>query len=181
MSLPFAIVPLIFGTESPVDPGLDLPAEQSPVFHRIAEDLLVGYAFDKPDMYEVVLHRHLADLGSADEVFALAVATLRERAAAELVVQGAGGRYRVILEGASRDLTASLVLTPDVFRSQMQFSGDPVIGLGSRIWMHLIDSADAEGIEGLRGLTAALHDEGDAKPINKWLYRLAADNTLARV
>lgn len=182
MTPPFAIVPLLFGTESPMPAGIDVPTGSEPVLHRLGEDLVVGYALDRPDHYEVVLQRHLDEFGmSSDDVFRAAVATLRERAAAELVIQGDQGRYRVVLDGPSRDLTASLVLAPDLYLPRMQFSGAPVVGLGSRIWLHLADAAIPAEVEGLRGLVSGLHDAGDAKPLNRWIYRFESDSTLTRI
>ncbi len=96
-------------------------------------------------------------------------------------MQGEAGRYRVVLDGPSRDLTASLVLVPDLYPPRMPFTGTPVVGLGSRIWMHLADAAIPAGVHGPRGLGSGLHDASDAKPLNRGIYRFESDSTLTRV
>lgn len=174
------VVPLMFGTEQLMPPGIEIPAEQHPVFRRIAEDLVVAYAFDGGPAYEMVNSLHLADIGTIHDLHARALETLRARAKKELTIAGGDSRYRVILDGPSRDLTASLVLAPDLYRSRMPLAS-PVIGLGSRVWMHVVDGTIPAEVEGLRELTANLHDAGEAKPINRWLYLQAPDGSLTRV
>jgi len=152
-------------------------AAQTPVYTPIGTDWGVAYGVDLGDSYSYVT-QPVADEAGLDEAAlrAIATTTLAEIASEHLVLTGEV-RYRMELPGLD-DLAASLILVLPSILPQLELDGDPVIAIGHRVMLHVCGSNDAAGIEGLRGLSMALYESGDAKPVTPALQTITADGSI---
>jgi hypothetical protein len=175
----YPIVPLLINEWALRD--LDaLPEDKRPIVLHLDSGLDVGYAFDTPERFVYVNRDQLDDLGhTAQTLHEEATRWLRQTAAERLEV-GGNGRYRLELPG-TEDLTASLILTPDVWLDRVELDGAPIVAVGHRIMLHVCGSNDTEGVDGLRGLAKALFETQEAKPVSPELFVLGSEGEISRL
>jgi len=126
-----------------------------PITDELPNDVVITYAFDRPDQFETLTPARLRALGrSRQDVTDAAYATLAERAAGA-VVEGKGGRYRVELPDHP-DLAASLILDIKAWLSPEQIRGRPVLAAARRVMIHVCGSDDANSVAGLGRLNRNL-------------------------
>jgi uncharacterized protein YtpQ (UPF0354 family) len=109
---------------------LNIPEEQMPVTQPLQADLLVAYAFDRPDTFQMVSYADLDRLGLTLEQLAdVAKENLGNRGF-EVEIQGADA-FQVLVTGGH--LEACSLLFPEIWeRITEEFGGGLVVAVPSR-------------------------------------------------
>lgn len=149
----------------------DFPAGSRPYAPPVAAGLYRAYAVDPGPSWEMVDADTARTMGGAEALEAQALANLRRRGA--IRVEGGGGRYRLTVPD-ERDLSASLVLDAERWRSEVPIDGDLVVAVPTRVETLVCGAGDHESIAALRDLAERAFREGEGKPISPSLYRLSA-------
>jgi hypothetical protein len=177
----FPIVPVLQPGAWYRDTCAQIPDEQWwPLTDQLPNDLVVTFAFDRPDHYETLTPARLRALGrDRADVAAEAYATLAQRASGA-VVAGQGGRYRVELP-SHPDLTASLMLNAKAWLRPEQIQGRPVLAAARRIMLHVCGADDAGSVAGLAQLNRDLYDGPavEGKALTPDLFTVDAAGQLA--
>lgn len=148
----------------------DFPDAAKPYARQIASGLWATYATDANGSWDLVQRGQLDEIGGADAVHELALRNLPRRAGG-LQVGGAGGRYAIEAE-TEPDLTASLILVPDLWRRTIDITGPLTLAIPTRVELFLCATTDTETTGALGNAAPALFEAARGKPITPALYVL---------
>ncbi|WP_105565652.1 hypothetical protein [Microbacterium halophytorum] len=151
----------------------DFPDAAKPYARPIANGLWATYASDANGSWDLVQRGQLDEVGGEDALHELALTNLPRRAGG-LQVGGGDGRYAIEAE-AEPDLTASLILVPDLWRRTIDIPGALTVAIPTRVEFFLCAAADADTADVLRKGAPALFDAARAKPITPALYTIDDD------
>lgn len=159
------------GTEEKLAQIPGFPDAAKPHSRRITPELSAVYGADAEGSWEMIQRGEVEGFGGAEALHRLAVTNLVRRVAADVVVDGGGGRYRIQVP-TEPDLTSSLLLVPELWRDRIDVAGDPVICAPTRIVLLVCGSEDGEAVEQLRGYATAMFEQADGKPVTTALHTI---------
>lgn len=173
-----SVVPLlageawIAGTEETLSRIPDFPDAAKPFTRRLTPEVSAAYGADPEGTWEMIQRGEVGGFGGVEQLHRLAVANLVRRAAADVVVEGGAGRYRIQVP-SEPDLSSSLLLVPELWRDRIDVAGDPVICAPTRIVLLVCGSEDVGAVEALRGYATAMFEQADGKPVTTALHTIA--------
>ena len=147
----------------------DFPAGEYPAATAVTDGLYVTYAVDPGPSWEVVSKDSVRAFGGIDLLKSVALANLRNRG--DIHIQGAAGRF-VLTVPDELDLSASLLLDPDRWRSALGISGDIIVGVPTRTVVWACSADDHESVGDLARITQHGFAAGEGKPVAPTLFRL---------
>ncbi|GAB3598662.1 DUF1444 domain-containing protein [Microbacterium tumbae] len=147
------------------------PESAHPHARPLAEGLWATYASDAEGIWDLVQRGQVDELGGEEALHALARENLRRRVGGGIRLDGGEGRYGLEVPSES-DLTASLLLIPEVWRSAVAIEGQLAVAVPTRVELFLCSAADAETVASLQEMTPALFDGARGKPVSPALFTL---------
>lgn len=129
-----------------------VPQDQLPVTEPLAGDLIVTYAFDLPDSFEMVTRPHLAELGvEPGALRELAVDNLR-RQIPQISLQQSGSLFRAV---TGNNMDACTLLSQSLWEERAKsMAGSLIAAVPSRDFVIFCDSTSEDGMHELQEFAA---------------------------
>ncbi|WP_341367857.1 hypothetical protein [Yoonia sp. BS5-3] len=135
-----------------------------PVTRPVVDGVVEVLALNAGPSFQLMSSAHLDQQGlSYDAARDIAMARLRA-AAADLTVEGGGGRYRARFT-PDLDLSASFLLTTETWLDLDALDGPPVFAVGTRVSIHACGANDPDSVAGMKEIAAVMHAESVADPV----------------
>jgi len=146
---------------------MDIPKGQMLYTEPLVADLLVAYAFDLPDLFQMVTHDDLKELEiPRGEVREIALANLK-RQMPKIGVADADSYFRIV---TGENLEACVLLASKFWdNTAAKTEGAVVAAVPSRDILLYCSSDSAAGIEFLRALAKEITDTGETHTLSKHL------------
>jgi uncharacterized protein YtpQ (UPF0354 family) len=151
-----------------VHADVTLSEMDSPVERRLVADLVIFYAFDVGQHYEIISKKDLARLGVTDEeLHERALQNLREL---KLEIRAHQGE-RVTMLTTGGNYEATLLLLPEVWDSVTEMvAGQIVAAVPARDVLYVTGDAVPENLADLRRWTSRMIEQAD-KPLSRVFVR----------
>lgn len=146
------------------------PDEARPFATSISEELWVTYAVDPEGTWELVQGGQVADFGGADALHSTALRNMVARVGSDLAIEGGNGRFRLHTP-SEPDLACSLVLTPELWLSEIDLTGAAIVCAPTRVELLVCGSDDADSVQELRNFATELFEEARGKPVTSVLHQ----------
>lgn len=140
--------------------GRKLEGDLAPVMHVTPDGFGVVYLVDRGDRYQWLTHGELADWGrSEQQAHAVAMRNLARLAPRMRYARQPGSYTGLVLNGNQE---ASLMLLDELWDREIapQTPNGAVVSIAARDVCAFCDAADADAVQGLRGLGARLRSGG---------------------
>jgi len=156
-------------THTDTGPALLLEGPHEPILEPYLPGLLVAYAIDRGDHYEVVARKHCeaSNIGP-EELRPLAIANLR-RVLPPIERHGSGPAYMLVAGG---NLESSLLLLDDLWEGQASgVRGAIVAAVPARDVLLFTGSESPEGIAAIRASIKRLSASSPDHPLTDMLFQ----------
>ncbi|ADE55910.1 conserved hypothetical protein [Coraliomargarita akajimensis DSM 45221] len=154
---------------------IKLTRADSPVEKQLVGDLILFYAFDKGDHFQIISNSDLAELElKKEELHELALKNLRELNLEIKAHQGGS----IMMLTAGGDYEATLALLPEVWDSiGNMVEGEILISIPARDILYVTGSKKEGGVEELQKYTNQMIENAD-KPLSGRIFRWAGSEWL---
>lgn len=156
-------------TETDTEPALHIEGPDEPILEPYLPGLLIAYALDRGDHFELVARKHCEAAHTApEELRPLAISNLR-RVLPAIERQGAGPAYMLVAGG---NLESSLLLLDDLWEGQASaVSGRLVAAVPARDVLLFTGSASPEGISAIHSSIERLCASSPDHTLSNMLYQ----------